>query len=102
MDARSKRFAMPMFPSRLSNEYGHFEGIVTPVDCWQRLRAILHQIRTMMSQRLSSARMARSWLLSGWTAADALAERRHYYQTTDYTTAAGCPHDVLKHIPRHG
>jgi putative hemolysin len=86
------------------DEYGHFEGIVTPVDL---LAAIAGDFASDQDDDEEPAIVERadgSLLVSGWTAADALAERLGITlpEDRDYATAAGFVLDVLKHIPDTG
>ena len=86
------------------DEYGHFEGIVTPVDL---LAAIAGDFASDNDDDDEPAIVERdngSLLVSGWTAADALAERLGFTlpEDRDYATAAGFVLDMLKHLPEVG
>ena len=86
------------------DEYGHFEGIVTPVDL---LAAIAGDFASDNDDDDEPAIVERdngSLLVSGWTAADALAERLGLTlpEDRDYATAAGFVLDMLKHLPEVG
>lgn len=86
------------------DEYGHFEGIVTPVDL---LAAIAGDFASDQDDDDEPAIVERgdgSLLVSGWTAADVLAERlgMTLSEDRDYATAAGFVLDMLKHIPELG
>jgi putative hemolysin len=86
------------------DEYGHFEGIVTPVDL---LAAIAGDFASDQDGDEEPAIVERddgSLLVSGWCAADTLAERLgiSLSEDRDYATAAGFVLDVLKHLPETG
>ncbi len=86
------------------DEYGHFEGIVTPVDL---LAAIAGDFASDTDDDGEPALIERedgSLLVSGWMAADSLAERLGLTlpEDRDYATAAGFVLETLKHIPETG
>lgn len=86
------------------DEYGHFEGVVTPADL---LAAIAGDFVSDQDDGDEPAIMPRedgSLLVSGWCAADVLAERigMTLPEDRDYATAAGFALDMLKHIPATG
>lgn len=86
------------------DEYGHFEGIVTPVDL---LAAIAGNFASDTDEDGEPALIERedgSLLVSGWLAADALADRLGFTlpEDRDYATAAGFVLETLKHIPETG
>ena len=86
------------------DEYGHFEGIVTPVDL---LAAIAGDFASDTDDDGEPALIERedgSLLVSGWMAADSLAERLGLSlpEDRDYATAAGFILETLKHIPETG
>ncbi len=86
------------------DEYGHFEGIVTPVDL---LSAIAGEFVSDQDAGDDPALIERedgSWLVAGWMAADSLADRlgMNLPEDRDYATAAGYVLDVMKRIPREG
>jgi putative hemolysin len=86
------------------DEYGHFEGIVTPVDL---LAAIAGNFASDTDDDGEPALVERedgSLLVSGWMAADSLAERLGLTlpEDRDYATAAGFVLETLKHIPETG
>jgi len=85
------------------DEYGHFEGIVTPADA---LEAIVGAFRSdaPMLEPAAVRREDGSWLLAGWMPADELSDivgirlpgRR------DYQTVAGLVLAELQHLPETG
>lgn len=86
------------------DEYGHFEGIVTPVDL---LSAIAGDFASDTDDDGEPALVERAdgtLLVSGWMAADSLAERLGFSlpEDRDYATAAGFVLETLKHIPQTG
>jgi putative hemolysin len=86
------------------DEYGHFEGVVTPADL---LAAIAGEFRSDMDDEHDPALVLRedgSWLVSGSLAADMLAERLDFRLEgeRDYQTVAGLVLAELRHIPTVG
>lgn len=86
------------------DEYGHFEGIVTPVDL---LAAIAGEFASDQDEDTDPPLVERedgSWLVSGSAPADQLAERLgiELPEDRDYATAAGFALSVLKHLPKVG
>jgi len=85
------------------DEYGHFEGIVTPADL---LAAIAGAFRSDIDEgdEAMVQRADGSWLISGSLAADEMAERLglHLPTSRDYQTAAGYLLAELRHLPETG
>jgi len=86
------------------DEYGHFEGIVTPADL---LAAIAGEFRSDVdvgSDPPAVERADGSWLLSGSLPADEMAERLGMTLpvSRDYQTVAGYILDELRHLPETG
>jgi putative hemolysin len=86
------------------DEYGHFEGIVTPVDL---LAAIAGGFVSDQDEDTDPPLVQRddgSWLVSGSAPADRLAEQLGFDlpEDRDYATAAGFALSVLKHLPKTG
>jgi putative hemolysin len=86
------------------DEYGHFEGIVTPADL---LAAIAGEFVSDADPGEDPSIIVRddgSLLVSGQLAADALAERIgiELPEDRDYATVAGLALAVLKHLPHEG
>ena len=85
------------------DEYGHFEGIVTPADL---LAAIAGAFRSDIDNGEEAAvlREDGSWLLSGSMAADEMADRLglDLPASRDYQTVAGYLLAELRHLPETG
>ncbi|HEY0112537.1 MAG TPA: hemolysin family protein [Allosphingosinicella sp.] len=86
------------------DEYGHFEGLVTPADL---LAALSGAIEAGFESGAESPLVERedgSWWVSGSLSADALSDRLgiNLPEERDYATAAGFALSVLKHIPEVG
>ncbi|HTG37944.1 hemolysin family protein [Sphingomonas sp.] len=85
------------------DEYGHFEGIVTPANL---LAAIAGDVRGPddMGEDRVVVREDGSLLVSGQMAADSLAERIDIElpEDRDFATVAGLALAVLKHLPTEG
>lgn len=85
------------------DEYGHFEGLLTPADI---LDAIAGAFRSDEDQSEPEAvrRDDGSWLLAGWMPADEMAELLgiDLPKTRHYETVAGFIIDRLERIPETG
>ena len=85
------------------DEYGHFEGVVTPADI---LDAIAGAFRSDEDTAEPEAiqREDGSWLLAGWMPADEMAEQLGIVLPTgrDYETVAGLVIGELHHLPAVG
>jgi len=86
------------------DEYGHFEGVVTPVDL---LTAIAGDFASERDEGKSPQVVERadgSLLVSGAFSADALADRLglDYGEDREFGTAAGYVLSVLKKLPVEG
>jgi magnesium and cobalt exporter, CNNM family len=85
------------------DEYGHFEGVVTPADI---LDAIAGAFRSDEDTAEPEAvrREDGSWLLAGWMPADEMAEHLGLALPAqrDYETVAGLIIDELQHLPETG
>jgi putative hemolysin len=86
------------------DEYGHFEGVVTPADVLSALAGAFASDFESGSEMPLVEREDGSWWVSGSLAADALADRLGITlpQDRDYATTAGFALSVLKHIPEVG
>lgn len=86
------------------DEYGHFEGLVTPADL---LAAIAGAFASDTDEDTDPPLVERadgSWLVSGSLPADQLADRLGVPlpEDRDYATTAGFALSVLKHLPTVG
>jgi putative hemolysin len=86
------------------DEYGHFEGVVTPADL---LAALAGDFTSDLDSDTDPPLVERddgSWWVSGSLSADALSDRLgiNLPDDRDYATAAGFALSVLKHIPEVG
>lgn len=97
-----RRADVPM--ALVHDEYGHFEGIVTPADL---LAAIAGTFASDWAEDTDPPLFARgdgSWLVSGSLPADALAEKLGFDldEDRDYATVAGLALAALKRLPNVG
>ncbi|NIJ09123.1 putative hemolysin [Sphingomonas vulcanisoli] len=85
------------------DEYGHFDGLVTPVDL---LAAIAGAFASDAGDEDAPfvQREDGSWLIAGSASADRLADQLgiELDENRDYATAAGFALSVLKHLPSEG
>jgi putative hemolysin len=85
------------------DEYGHFEGVVTPADI---LDAIAGAFRSDEDAAEPEAvrREDGSWLLAGWMPADEMADQLGIKlpEPRRYHTVAGLVIDELEHMPATG
>jgi putative hemolysin len=86
------------------DEYGHFEGIVTPADL---LAAIAGEFRSDVDDASDPPAVERddgSWLFSGALPADEMADRLGFDlpDTRDYETVAGFVLEHFRHLPETG
>ena len=85
------------------DEYGHFDGVVTPADI---LDAIAGAFRSDEGDEEPEAvpREDGSWLLAGWMPADEMAELLGLAlpDRRDYQTVAGLVIGELQHLPATG
>ena len=86
------------------DEYGHFDGLLTPADL---LRALAGDFASDQDEDRDPPLVERedgSWLLSGSLSADGLADALglRLPEDRDYSTAAGFALSVLKHLPETG
>ncbi len=86
------------------DEYGHFEGIVTPADL---LAAIAGEFRSDVDDANDPPAVERddgSWLFSGALPADEMADRLGFDldEDRDYETVAGFMLETFRHLPETG
>ena len=86
------------------DEYGHFEGIVTPADLLSALAGAFTSDFEAGTDPPLVERDDGSWWVSGSLPADALADRLCFDlpEDRDYATTAGFALSLLKHIPEVG
>ena len=93
--------AVPM--ALVHDEYGHFEGVVTPADI---LDAIAGSFRADEDDDEPEAveRADGSWLISGWMPVDEMADliRLKLPEKRGFETAAGLLIDLLQRLPSTG
>src|SRR3546814_2301310 len=97
-----RRAEVPML--LVHDEYGHFEGIVTPADLLSAIAGEFASDQDIGSELALVQRDDGSLLVSGQMSADALAERLglDLPEDRDYATVAGHAPWVLKHFPQVG
>lgn len=83
------------------DEYGHFEGIVTPTDL---TGFIVGDFRSDLDEPAAVRREDGSWLLSGWMPADEMADLLLIALPAErrYQTVAGFVLHAMGHFPRTG
>lgn len=86
------------------DEYGHFEGLVTPADLLSALAGVFASDVDIDTEPPLVERDDGSWWVSGSLSADALADTLGFGLPADrdYATAAGFALSVLKHLPEVG
>ncbi|MGE3690797.1 MAG: hemolysin family protein [Novosphingobium sp.] len=86
------------------DEYGHFEGVVTPADLLSAIAGDFASHQDEGDEPLLVEREDKSLLISGALPADALADRLgiDLPETREFATAAGYVLSVLKHLPKEG
>jgi putative hemolysin len=93
--------AVPM--ALVHDEYGHFEGLVTPADI---LDAIAGAFKSDDGATEPEAvqREDGTWLLAGWMPVDEMSDQLgiNLPRTRDYETVAGLIIDKLHHLPSTG
>jgi putative hemolysin len=84
------------------DEYGHFEGLVTPADLLEAISGPTSGEDTGETQVVQ--RDDGSWLISGWMAVDEMADLLGIVLPAhrDYQTAAGFLLSHLQHLPKVG
>lgn len=86
------------------DEYGHFEGIVTPADLLAAIAGSFVSDQDDDHDPPLHEREDGSWLVSGSFAADMLAEKLGFdlEEDRDYATVAGLALAVFKRLPSVG
>lgn len=86
------------------DEYGHFEGLVTPADMLSAIAGEFASDMDIGSEPFVTEREDGSFLIAGSMPADQMAERLgiDLDDDRDYATAAGHVLAMLKHLPAEG
>ncbi len=86
------------------DEYGHFEGIVTPSDLLAAIAGDFVSDQDEGDEPAIVERADGSLIVAGWTTVDMLADRLglSLAEDRDYATVAGLVLDTLKHLPELG
>ena len=86
------------------DEYGHFEGLVTPADLLSAIAGEFASDQDIGSEPFVVERDDGSLLIAGSMPADQMAERLgiELGEDRDYATAAGHALAILKHLPKEG
>lgn len=104
MDAlnRLREADVPMV--MVHDEYGHFEGIVTPADLLSAIAGEFASDLDLYDAPMLTEREDGSLLVSGQMSIDSLAERieLHLPEDRDYATVAGFALAVLRRLPEEG
>ena len=97
-----RRAEVPM--GLVHDEYGHFEGIVTPANLLAAIAGDFSSDTDEGTERAIVEREDGSWLVSGSMPADALADRLGFDldEDRDFATVAGLALNVLKRLPTEG
>lgn len=104
MDALAVLRAAEVPMAFVHDEYGHFDGLLTPNDLIAALAGVFASDQAEDTDPPLVEREDGSWLVSGALAADTLADRLGITlpEERDYATAAGFALSVLKHLPETG
>ena len=86
------------------DEYGHFEGIVTPADILEAITGVFRSDLDEEDEPPAVQREDGSWLLAGYMQADEMAEQLgiDLPENRDYETVAGYVLSHLHHLPATG
>lgn len=88
----------------IHDEYGHFEGIVTPADVLEAIAGVFRSDIDLEEEPYAVQRDDGSWLLAGGMPADEMAERLGFALPAkrDYHTLAGFVLAELRRLPTVG
>lgn len=86
------------------DEYGHFDGLLTPADLLAALAGVFASDQDEHTDPPLVEREDGTWLVSGSLSADSLSDALGFGlpDDRDYATAAGFALSVLKHLPETG
>ncbi len=84
------------------DEYGHFEGLVTPADILETLTGLAADVEQLDPK--SVLRQDGSHIISGWMPADEMSDllKLPLPAQRDYQTVAGFILSVMQHLPKIG
>ncbi len=101
LDALDTLRKAPVPMALVHDEYGHFDGLLTPADI---LDAIAGAFRSGTAEPDAVRRADGSWLIAGSMPADELADQLglRLPPSRDYATAAGLVIAALQHLPETG
>ena len=104
MDALENLRAADVPMLLVHDEYGHFEGLVTPADLLSAIAGEFASDQDIGSEPFVVERDDGSLLIAGSMPADQMAERLgiELGEDRDYATAAGHALAILKHLPKEG
>jgi putative hemolysin len=88
----------------INDEYGSFEGLVTPADLLETIAGTFRSHEDEDTEPKATRRADGSWLLSGAMPADEMAELLNFIlpRSRHFQTVAGFALDQLSHIPHTG
>ena len=86
------------------DEYGHFDGVVTPADVLDAIAGAFRSDEGATADPEAVQREDGSWLLAGWMPADEMAEQLGIVlpDKRDYETVAGLVIGELQRLPAVG
>ncbi len=86
------------------DEYGHFEGLVTPTDLTEAIVGSFRSDEDPGDEQAAVRREDGSWLLAGWMPADEMVDTLSLSIPPDrsYQTVAGFMLDAMKRLPKVG
>jgi putative hemolysin len=86
------------------DEYGHFEGIVTPGDILEAITGAFREEEEEENEPAYVKRDEKSWIVSGWMPVDEFADKIGVPVGRDpkYETVAGFVLSSLNHLPKSG
>jgi putative hemolysin len=101
LDALSALQAAEVPMALVHDEYGHFDGLVTPADI---LDAIAGAFHSEAQEPEAVQRQDGSWLIAGWMPVDEMADQLgiKLEASRDYETAAGLVIARLQRLPETG
>ena len=96
-----RRAEVPM--ALVHDEYGHFDGIVTPADILDAIAGAFRSDEGTVEPE-AVQREDGSWLLAGWMPADEMADQLGIVlpERRDHETVAGLVIGELQHLPNTG